>query len=529
MEYRNLFIREFVDFALGNKKRVEYVNRLTKKRPDLSKEEIDEIIGIIDDFNNQRKEMVAIHWICNGRLILPEDMGKLDDAVELMNRFNLDYSKFEGPVELINSIPREKRARVVSGGGDPNNYKELSIDYRVKTPVGELSVYYVQDDRDGQMAVREIMNSQMGRDWKGPWCLLYGDGQGGLNENAWEFWSEGYNTTDKRVAFLNGKIIAFCASDEYADEDDDYDDEDRETYVGGIIKWWDMNDESHDDIVLEKLVVNQGETLSKFGERIPNTFKDNELYKEMKDFVIYDDGVFNVVYDESSKRVDFARVELGYYEMFFKSRDGMNVARIFIGEKYAYVYSLMKNVTEKRGMWDLDPTWEKNKDSIVIIFDESGRINEMTSKDKTMRKCYNVSGRVSSEYECDRMHSIHKTYDNEGRLKTLETSENDGRFKFESFYPNGKLRLLKKNDERIGWYENGVVAFEAKAKSKQEIWLKLFDKNGNLIKKWEIHGMMYKVETYENGELLTSEEKPYKNKTYRCSFDDWYDECLSVL
>lgn len=254
--YKKLFIKEFVDFALGNKKRVEYINRLTKKRPDLSKEEINRIISLIDKFDNQRKEMAAVYWIGNGRLILPEDMGKLDDAVELMDRFGLDYTKFDGPVELINSIPKEKRARVVTGSGDPDNYKELRLDYKAETEFGELKVYFVKDDRDGQMAVREIMNTQMGRDWKGPWCLLRGDGVGGIDKDAFKYWSKWYGKTPKRVAFLNGDIIAFCASGRKMS-----------------VLWWDMDDRSWESMVplkveTESVVREVGDFLEREGREV---------------------------------------------------------------------------------------------------------------------------------------------------------------------------------------------------------------------------------------------------------------------
>lgn len=270
--YKKVFIGEFINFALGNKKRVEYINRITKRRSDLSKEEVDEIIGLIDKFDNQRKEMAAVHWICNGRLILPEDMGKLDDAVELMDRFGLDYAKFEGPMELINSVPREKVVRVVNSSPDPEDYPELKLDYKASVTYGELAVYYVQDDKRGQMAMREIMNAQEGKDWKGPWCLLRGDGVGGIDPNAFDFWKNRYNKTPKRVAFLNGDLIAFCASD-----------------IEDTIRWWDKNDDPSTMIKLEEdyLEFTEGMSLADFSE-----YFNDELLENNPDYERFKDVVF---------------------------------------------------------------------------------------------------------------------------------------------------------------------------------------------------------------------------------------------
>lgn len=58
--------------------------------------------------------------------------------------------------------------------------------------------------------MRDVINTHFGRD-ASPWCLLQGDGAGGLTEDSWVYW-ERYGAIPKRVAFRDGKLLAFSAS-----------------------------------------------------------------------------------------------------------------------------------------------------------------------------------------------------------------------------------------------------------------------------------------------------------------------------
>jgi hypothetical protein len=65
--------------------------------------------------------------------------------------------------------------------------------------------------------MRLIINTHVGPK-ANPWCLLHGDGKGNLSDginglyNAWHYWNH-YTSLKKRVAFQNGKLLAFSAND----------------------------------------------------------------------------------------------------------------------------------------------------------------------------------------------------------------------------------------------------------------------------------------------------------------------------
>ena len=89
---------------------------------------------------------------------------------------------------------------------DPDTVPEFSD----KRDEGDGIVSYeVQDDRAGQYAVRRIIDTHWGKD-ANPWCLLaYQDG---TLSQAWDYWMQ-YSALPKRVAFKDGKLLTFMATD----------------------------------------------------------------------------------------------------------------------------------------------------------------------------------------------------------------------------------------------------------------------------------------------------------------------------
>lgn len=94
-------------------------------------------------------------------------------------------------------------------------------------------VYKVQDSQEGMMAVRKIVDLQWGEDCN-PWCIIARnktwDGKNQF-DRAWMNWKQ-HSAYPKRIAFQNGKLIAFCASN------------------GQKIQWWDRNDKPHNELIL---------------------------------------------------------------------------------------------------------------------------------------------------------------------------------------------------------------------------------------------------------------------------------------
>ncbi|TFH94095.1 toxin-antitoxin system YwqK family antitoxin, partial [Porphyromonas levii] len=163
-------------------------------------------------------------WFSKSVVRVPEDQPKIDEAVEIARRAKVDPMSYDSPMSLIEAF---KKYKLREGAVNPDTVPELSN----KREIGYgITVYDVDDTPEGQLAMRRIVDTHFGED-ANPWCLLQGDGDGGVTDAAWDYWEQ-YNGCEKKVAFENGKLIAFCANEDYDD------------------LWWDRQDEAHDGVPL---------------------------------------------------------------------------------------------------------------------------------------------------------------------------------------------------------------------------------------------------------------------------------------
>ena len=240
---------EIVRFSIGSKRREEYAGLLARKRPDL---DADAVLKELDKFDDPKKEKIALHWIVRGGLALPEDAYKIDDALDVAAKAKVDPFAYKSPDELLLA---NKQFKPTARPIDPATVPELS-DPRDEGD-GIVS-YLVQDDKQGQAAMRRIIDTHWGED-ANPWCLLARDkytedwtnlylswfGMAYPNElqtadnfkkfadeferrtgskaravlsdeermqDAWYYWNH-YSALPKRVAFKDGKLLAFMATD----------------------------------------------------------------------------------------------------------------------------------------------------------------------------------------------------------------------------------------------------------------------------------------------------------------------------
>ena len=153
-------------------KREAYKNRLTKKRPNLDKNQIESSVQSVFDFaknpNIQDKkksklEKLAFHYMANGFVILPEDGYKVIEAEKIATAKKIDPFSFKNPNELIEKYAGQvKKART-----NPDTVKEFTN--KKELPNGVVT-YDVQDSKNGQLAVREVIDTNWGEK-SNPWCL----------------------------------------------------------------------------------------------------------------------------------------------------------------------------------------------------------------------------------------------------------------------------------------------------------------------------------------------------------------------
>lgn len=159
---------------------------------------------------------------------------------------------------------------------DPDTVPEFSD----KRDEGDGIVSYeVEDSYRGQEAVRRIVDTHWGKD-ANPWCIVQTDGWG-LTDSSVRYWDD-YSVLPKRIAFKNGKLVAFMATDVDRSDNTDVDEDalaekyptywreyDRQDFSGEMFpphfvdwledahpdallgvgeEWWDRKDQSHPNL-----------------------------------------------------------------------------------------------------------------------------------------------------------------------------------------------------------------------------------------------------------------------------------------
>ena len=261
-------------------------NELEKqlKQMNIPKLNIEENLECLEKMN-AKEQKAALFWIKKKSLVLPEDLSKFNDAMNLINKQHLDFQNFECPMDVINRDDKST-VRIKSQDAKFNPDTEPAFTNK-KTLKNGVTVYYVEDSRKGQIAVRKAIDVNWGYD-KNPWCLiirefnfnqqkmnrlteeqkeemgLYGDE---LDKEAWQDWNA-YNKYPKRIAFQNGKLLALCASRK-----------------DNKIEWWDKNNKSSSCIPGLDLIDDDMEFLMKYGKTELSFNKNTpvEILEELAD------------------------------------------------------------------------------------------------------------------------------------------------------------------------------------------------------------------------------------------------------
>ena len=205
--------------GLSNKRVKEYRARMEKKHPELDADLILTELGKIGDKTVQGD---AFAWVMKGAVKLPEDLYKVEQARELAGKAKRDPLSWDTPQACINEL---------LGEGHKVKEKPITVDDLKKNPLMSdyrdegygVETFQVDDSREGQKLMRQVINTHWGKD-ANPWCLLHGDGEGNLSDgsnggyDAWNYWNH-YNALPKRVAFKDGKLLAFMGTDGSDPED----------------------------------------------------------------------------------------------------------------------------------------------------------------------------------------------------------------------------------------------------------------------------------------------------------------------
>ena len=283
------------NIKFSRKHRTEYEKTISKYRPDLVKDglvsqTIDNMFIFIDSLNipnDQRRkyERITTKWLATSNVKLVEDRYKITDAINLAERFKLDLFSYNNPNEIIEAYAGKVKGKPIN----PNKVKEFSPSGNY--PARGLTTYNVENTREGQQAVRDIIDSHWGRN-SNPWCLTQAK-NGKLTDDAWQNWTV-YDDGPKRIVFQDGKLSSFFANGQFWDRMDNATDGPaiilKEGRVTKKVELVEVGDGKFEEFVMET------RTVSEDGNTVTTEFN---IDKE------YDQGLF---IDEAGTRIVENRV-----------------------------------------------------------------------------------------------------------------------------------------------------------------------------------------------------------------------------
>lgn len=216
----------YLDISFSKKHRDQYEKQLAKKRGNLKsgdiKGAVDSIFNWVDNANipenkKSKFEKVALHYLINSNLILPQDGGLLIEAERIAEQHGLDMFASRSFNEIIENYVDKSKGKII----DPDSYLESGVFHSKKTLAGGVTVYKIQDSTEdidgtagditadipkGQRAIRDIVDSHWGLK-SNPWCVVQVNTlTGKLTPESTRQWGD-YNN-GKSVAFKDGKLIS---------------------------------------------------------------------------------------------------------------------------------------------------------------------------------------------------------------------------------------------------------------------------------------------------------------------------------
>ena len=228
----------YSNIQFSKKHRSEYENLISKNRPDLVKEglvaqSVDQMFDLVNRLDipaskKRKYEQIMSKWLATSVMKLPEDNYKLQDAVKLAEKNNLDLFAYNNPNEIIEAFAGKAKAK-------PTNPDTIELFVKDESKTNDqygITEYVVTEDKqnnefwidDGQQAVRNVVDTHWGPK-SNPWCVIARDKDGtGTMQDAMENWDT-YSDGPKRIVFQNGRLIAMYANGQYwdrMDNDTDY-------------------------------------------------------------------------------------------------------------------------------------------------------------------------------------------------------------------------------------------------------------------------------------------------------------------
>lgn len=208
---------------IGRKARTKFEQQLLRARPDMTNAEIkatlDFLHSLEDNKENTAYIKTAVRWIANCSITLPQDNTKARQAFDLARKKHIDLQKYDTLGDLIASDemkPKEKEKAKF----DPDKAKTFSNKHTVTTEGGRIFIVYdVENTEEGQ---REVCKALAAHYKMSPWCLSTFTATGEPTQSAKHYWDV-YSGIQRKIAYENGKPVAFSSSQPTIIQKFDYD------------------------------------------------------------------------------------------------------------------------------------------------------------------------------------------------------------------------------------------------------------------------------------------------------------------
>ena len=232
----------YLQIKFSKSHREQYERRLEKNRPDLTEDQRKNAVQSVFDFvdgkeipaNKKAKyEKLAMHYMANGYLILPEDGYKVIEAERVAGIKKIDPFSYKNPNVLIEENVVKKKVKRTN----PDDVKTFTN----KTEYSDgVVVYDVENSKQGQLDVRKVIDTHFGEK-ANPWCLCarQGDDKSKELDAAFGMWKN-YNQSGNgfKIAFHNGNLVSF-----------------RD---GNNMSWWDRMDKPSEAVIVKGKKVGDG-------------------------------------------------------------------------------------------------------------------------------------------------------------------------------------------------------------------------------------------------------------------------------
>ncbi len=196
------------------------------QRTDLNPTQRQAIIRYIDTLDGTAMQLATARWFTLGTIRIPDDITRVRQAMQVAHKAKVDPLTYDYPMAILNQFPN------LQPSTQPINPDDLpTLNNKQSLPHG-ITIYNVDETPQAQQHIRDIIDTHLGTRTN-PWCITSAI-NGRLTDEARNFW-KAYNAHPKRVAFRDGRIIAFFAADI------------------PIPIWWDTQDRPHSGIPIAPL------------------------------------------------------------------------------------------------------------------------------------------------------------------------------------------------------------------------------------------------------------------------------------